>query len=55
MEMFTQRIKAGEVMFGATVMEYLRPSLVKTFCNAGFDFIFTDWLLTSARLTVLLY
>jgi 2-keto-3-deoxy-L-rhamnonate aldolase RhmA len=39
---FGQRLKADEVVFGATVMEYLRPSLVKTFCNAGFDFIFIE-------------
>jgi len=42
MTTFGQRLKAGEVLFGATVMEYLRPSLVKTFCNAGFDFIFIE-------------
>jgi len=42
MTTFGQRLQAGEVVFGATVMEYLRPSLVKTFCNAGFDFIFIE-------------
>jgi 2-keto-3-deoxy-L-rhamnonate aldolase RhmA len=42
MKTFGERLQAGEVVFGATVMEYLRPSLVKTFCNAGFDFIFIE-------------
>ena len=42
MKTFAERLKAGEVVFGATVMEYLRPSLVKTFCNAGFDFLFIE-------------
>ncbi len=42
MKTFGQRLKAGEVLFGATVVEYLRPSLVKTFHNAGFDYIFIE-------------
>ena len=42
MKTFTQRLKAGEVVFGATVVEHLRPSVVKTFSAAGFDFIFIE-------------
>jgi len=39
---FKRRINSGELIIGAMVFEYLRPSLVKIFANAGFDFIFIE-------------
>ena len=39
---FKRRLKAGDLILGAMVFEYLRPSLVKIFNNAGFDFIFIE-------------
>ena len=37
---FKGHLKAGEILLGGMVSEYLRPSLVKIYCHAGFDFIF---------------
>ena len=37
-----ERIQAGEVVFGGTVSEHLRPSVVKAFRDAGFDFIYIE-------------
>lgn len=39
---FKRRLQAGDLIIGAMVFEYLRPSLVKIFANAGFDFIFIE-------------
>ena len=39
---FKRRLKSGDVVLGAMASEYLRPSLIKMFCDAGFDFIFVD-------------
>ena len=39
---FKRRLKRGEPLLGAMAVEYLRPSLVKVFRNAGFDFIFIE-------------
>jgi len=39
---FKHRLQAPELIVGAMVFEYLRPSLVKIFANAGFDFIFIE-------------
>jgi 2-dehydro-3-deoxyglucarate aldolase/4-hydroxy-2-oxoheptanedioate aldolase len=39
---FKRRLRAGETIIGAMVFEYLRPSLVKIFKRAGFDFIFIE-------------
>jgi 4-hydroxy-2-oxoheptanedioate aldolase len=37
-----ERIRSGEVVFGGTVSEHLRPSVVKAFRDAGFDFIYME-------------
>ena len=42
MKTLKQRLQDGEIVFGATVLEHLRPSVVKAFANAGFDFIFVE-------------
>ena len=39
---FRRRLKNGELLLGGMVMEYLRPSLVKIYARAGFDFIFVE-------------
>ena len=39
---FKRNIKQGKPLIGAMVIEYLRPSIVKIFRNAGFDFIFIE-------------
>lgn len=39
---FKRRLRNGNQMVGAMVFEYLRPSLVKIFRRAGFDFIFIE-------------
>ena len=37
------RLKAGEVLVGATIFEYTRPLLVKYYQQAGFDFIYIEY------------
>ena len=37
------RLKAGEVLVGATLAEYTRPSLVKLYQQADFDFIYVEY------------
>lgn len=39
---FKRRLQQDTLIIGAMVFEYLRPSLVKIFTNAGFDFIFIE-------------
>ncbi len=39
---FRRRVQSGSPLLGAMAVEYLRPSLVKIFRNAGFDFIFIE-------------
>lgn len=39
---FKERLSTGEFLLGGMVSEYLRPSLVKIYCHAGFDFIFIE-------------
>ena len=39
---FKERLRAGEFLLGGMVSEYLRPSLVKIYRHAGFDFIFIE-------------
>lgn len=39
---FKQRLKRGERLLGGMVLEYLRPSLIKAFKQAGYDFIFLE-------------
>ncbi len=42
MKPLRKRIKDREILFGATVEEHFRPSVVKAFVNAGFDFLFIE-------------
>ena len=42
MKTLKDRLRDGEVVFGGTVTEHLRPSVVKAYLNAGFDFIFIE-------------
>lgn len=42
MKTLKQRLDDGDIVFGATVCEHLRPSVVKAYVNAGFDFIFLE-------------
>jgi 2-keto-3-deoxy-L-rhamnonate aldolase RhmA len=37
-----EKLVAGEVVFGGSVSEHLRPSVVKAYAHAGFDFIFLE-------------
>lgn len=39
---FKRRLKSNDILLGGMVSEYLRPSLVKHYRYAGFDFIFVD-------------
>ncbi len=39
---FKKRLRSGEVLVGGTLSEYARPSLVKLYCQAGFDFLFVE-------------
>jgi 2-keto-3-deoxy-L-rhamnonate aldolase RhmA len=42
MKTLKERLRDGEIVFGGTVTEHLRPSVVKAYVNAGFDFIFME-------------
>ena len=37
------RLKAGEVLIAGIVSEYARPSLVKLYGQAGFDFVYIEY------------
>ena len=39
---FRRALNAGGVLLGGIVTEHLRPSLVKIYCCAGFDFVFIE-------------
>ena len=39
---FKRKMQTGPTMLGGVVIEYLRPSLVKLYRHAGFDFIFVE-------------
>src|SRR5579872_31381 len=39
---FKKRLRNGEVLIGGMLAEYARPSLVKLYCQAGFDFLFVE-------------
>jgi len=39
---FKERLRSGEVLLAGMVTEYLRPSLVKLYRYAGFDFIYIE-------------
>lgn len=38
-----QLLDGGKVVLGATLMEYVRPSIVKIFKQAGFDFFYIEY------------
>ena len=37
------RLSAGEILVAGTTTEYVRPSIVKLYKNAGFDFIYIEY------------
>ena len=37
------RLKAGEVLVGGTIGEYARPSLMKLYQQAGYDFVYIEF------------
>jgi len=39
---FKRRLRAGDLLLGGSVSEYLRPSLAKIYAQAGYDFIYVD-------------
>ena len=39
---FKKRLQSKDVLLGGIVMEYVRPSIVKIYRNAGFDFIYAE-------------
>lgn len=39
---FKKSLRSGEMLIGGAVIEYLRPSLVKVYRYAGFDFVFLE-------------
>ena len=38
-----ERLAAGELLLGGIAAEYLRPSLVKLYARAGFDFLYIEY------------
>jgi 2-keto-3-deoxy-L-rhamnonate aldolase RhmA len=42
MKTLKERLRDGEIVFGGTVAEHLRPSVVKAYVNAGFDYVFLE-------------
>lgn len=39
---FKRRLQSRDVLLGGTATEYLRPSLVKIYAHAGYDFIYIE-------------
>ena len=39
---FKRRLQGDDLLLGGTVTEYLRPSLVKMYAHAGYDFIYVE-------------
>jgi len=39
---FKKRLRNGELLIGGILTEYARPSLIKLYCQAGFDFLFVE-------------
>lgn len=39
---FRRRLQSKDILIGVTATEYLRPSLVKLYCAAGYDYIFIE-------------
>ncbi|NQU10734.1 hypothetical protein HQ590_08090 [bacterium] len=40
---FKKRLRRGELLIGGIVSEYARPSLIKLYCQAGFDFLYIEY------------
>lgn len=40
---FKERLAKGEVLVGGILVEYARPSLVKIYSQAGFDFLYVEY------------
>jgi len=38
-----RRLRGDEVLIGGMITEYVRPSLIKYYCQAGFDFVFIEY------------
>ena len=38
-----KRFQNGETLIGATIVEYCRPSLIKTYQQVGFDFVYIEY------------
>ena len=36
------RLRGGDLLVGGIITEYLRPSLIKYYCQAGFDFVYLE-------------
>ena len=39
---FKKRLREGELLIGGCLAEYARPSIVKLYCQAGFDFLYVE-------------
>lgn len=39
---FKKRLRNGELLIGGILTEYARPSLIKLYCQAGFDFLYVE-------------
>jgi 4-hydroxy-2-oxoheptanedioate aldolase len=39
---FKKRLRNGELLIGGVLAEYARPSLIKLYCQAGFDFLYVE-------------
>ena len=37
------RLNAGDILVAGTITEYIRPSMVKLYKNAGFDFVYIEY------------
>ena len=37
------RLRGNDVLIGGMITEYLRPSLIKYYCQAGFDFVYIEY------------
>ena len=42
-ESLRQLLDGGKIVLGATLLEYVRPSIVKLYKQAGFDFIYIEY------------
>ena len=40
---FKARLRRGDILVGGILAEYARPSLIKLYCQAGFDFLYVEY------------